>query len=109
MPNHESFMREAIAEARQALQEGELPIGCVITYNNEIIARGHNEREQTGDPTAHAEVVAMRRAAKHLKAWAQHEYEKQHSHREWMARYKKDYSSYYDDESISKVYRDWNK
>ena len=69
MTNHESFMREAINEARLALAEGELPIGCVITYNNEIIARAHNEREQTGDPTAHAEVVAMRRAANHLKAW----------------------------------------
>lgn len=69
MTNHEHFMREAIAEARIALAEGELPIGCVITYNNEIIARAHNEREQTNDPTAHAEVVAMRRAAKHLKSW----------------------------------------
>ena len=69
MTNHEDFMREALAEARLALAEGELPIGCVIVHNGEIIARAHNEREQTGDPTAHAEVVAMRRAAKHLKAW----------------------------------------
>lgn len=69
MPTHTDFMHEALKEARLALTEGELPIGCVIVYNNEIIARGHNEREQTGDPTAHAEVVAMRRAAKHLKAW----------------------------------------
>ena len=66
---HTRFMREAIAEARLALAEGELPIGCVITYNNEIIARGHNEREQTNDPSAHAEVVAMRRAANALKSW----------------------------------------
>ena len=69
MTDHTLFMREAIAEAQLALAEGELPIGCVITYNNEIIARAHNEREQTGDPTAHAEVVAMRRAAKALGAW----------------------------------------
>ncbi len=69
MTNHEDFMREALAEARLALAEGELPIGCVIVHNGGIIARAHNEREQTGDPTAHAEVVAMRRAAKHLKAW----------------------------------------
>lgn len=69
MPDHISFMREALKEARLALSEGELPIGCVIVYNNEVIARGHNEREQSGDPTAHAEVVAMRRAANHLKSW----------------------------------------
>ena len=67
--SHETFMREALAEAQLALTEGELPVGCVIVYNNEIIARGHNEREQTNDPTAHAEVVAMRKAAKHLKSW----------------------------------------
>lgn len=66
---HMQMMREALAEARLALAEGELPIGCVITYNGEIIARAHNEREQTNDPTAHAEVVAMRRAANHLKSW----------------------------------------
>lgn len=69
MTNHENYMREALAEAQLALQEGELPIGCVIVYQNEIIARGHNEREQTGDPTAHAEIVAMRRAASRLGAW----------------------------------------
>ena len=69
MTDHILFMREAIKEAQLALSEGELPIGCVIVYNNEIIARGHNEREQTGDPTAHAEVVTMRRAAKALGAW----------------------------------------
>ena len=66
---HTHFMREAIAEARLALAEGELPVGCVIVHNGEIIARAHNEREQTNDPTAHAEVVAMRRAADVLKSW----------------------------------------
>jgi len=66
---HTHFMREAIAEARIALAEGELPVGCVIVHNNEIIARAHNEREQTHDPTAHAEVLAIRRAASHLKSW----------------------------------------
>ena len=69
MPHHISFMREALAEAQLALAEGELPIGCVITYNNEIIARAHNEREQSGDPSAHAEVLAIRRAAKVLNSW----------------------------------------
>ena len=65
----EKFMREALIEAEIALQKGELPVGCVITKNNEIIARGHNERETTGDPTAHAEIVAMRRAAETLGGW----------------------------------------
>ena len=67
--NDTDMMREALAEAELALAEGELPVGCVIAYNNEIIARGHNLREQTGDPTAHAEVVAMRRAAQALGVW----------------------------------------
>ena len=63
------MMREAIREAELALAEGELPVGCVIARNGEIIARGHNKREQTNDPTAHAEVVAMRRAAQALGSW----------------------------------------
>ena len=63
------LMREAIAEAELAAQEGELPVGCVIARNGEIIARGHNLREATGDPTAHAEIVAMRRAAQALGDW----------------------------------------
>ena len=63
------FMREALKEARIALNEGELPIGCVIVHKNEIIARGHNERENGMDPTAHAEIVAMRRAAEKLGSW----------------------------------------
>ena len=67
--NDTDMMCEALAEAELALAEGELPVGCVIVYNNEIIARGHNLREQTGDPTAHAEVVTMRRAAQALGAW----------------------------------------
>ena len=67
--NDAGFMREALEEARLAQSEGELPVGCVIVHNSTVIARGHNEREQTGDPTAHAEVVAMRRAANVLKAW----------------------------------------
>ena len=63
------FMREAIAEAEIALQQGEMPVGCVIVKDGCIIARGHNEREQSGDPTAHAEIIAMRRAARTLDSW----------------------------------------
>lgn len=63
------LMQEALKEARLALDEGELPIGCVIARNGSIIARGHNLRQQTNDPTAHAEIVAMRRAAETLGSW----------------------------------------
>ena len=63
------LMQEALKEARLALDEGELPIGCVIARNGSIIARGHNLRQQTNDPTAHAEIVAMRRAAEVLGSW----------------------------------------
>lgn len=63
------YMLEALFEARLALAEGELPIGCIIVHNHEIIARAHNERERTQDPTAHAEIVAIRRAAKRLGSW----------------------------------------
>ena len=63
------FMRQAIAEAEAALNEGEMPVGCVIVKGGEIIARAHNLREQTGDPTAHAEIIAMRMAAKQLNSW----------------------------------------
>ena len=57
------FMREAIAEAALARTSGDVPVGCVIVRNGRIIARAHNERELTGDPTAHAEILAIRRAA----------------------------------------------
>lgn len=63
------WMEAALAEARLALQEGELPVGCVIVRGGEIIARGHNLRQQTGDPTAHAEIVAIRRAAEQVGGW----------------------------------------
>ena len=63
------MVRGAICEARLALEEGELPVGCVIAKDGQIIARGRNERERTQDPTAHAEIVAMRRAASVLNSW----------------------------------------
>lgn len=63
------LMQAALEEARCALEEGETPIGCVIAREGKIIARGHNLREQTNDPTAHAEIIAIRRAAKALGSW----------------------------------------
>ena len=63
---HEELMREALLEARLAFEEGEIPVGAVIAREGQIVARAHNLREQTGDPTAHAEVLAIRAAAKAL-------------------------------------------
>lgn len=69
MENHIVWMQEAIAEARKAEALGEVPIGAVIVRNGEIIGRGHNLRETTMDPTAHAEMVAIREASEYLNAW----------------------------------------
>ena len=60
------FMREALAEAQAAANAGEVPIGAVAVYQGEILARGQNRVLRDVDPTAHAEIVAMRAAAKVL-------------------------------------------
>ena len=63
-------MRVALVEARAALDPGDVPIGaCVVSADGEIIGRGHNERELRADPTAHAEVLALREAALVLGSW----------------------------------------
>ena len=62
-------MREAIAEARLAEARGEVPVGCVIVLDGAIIGRGHNLRETSQDPTAHAEILALREAAGVLGSW----------------------------------------
>jgi tRNA(adenine34) deaminase len=62
-------MALALAEAEAALEHGDVPIGAVALVNGEVIARRHNERELTGDPTAHAELLALRDAAKVLGHW----------------------------------------
>ena len=61
---HERFMREALAEAARAAEHGEVPVGAVVVMNGEIAGRGHNQPIGASDPTAHAEVVALRAAAK---------------------------------------------
>ncbi|NLJ75443.1 MAG: nucleoside deaminase [Firmicutes bacterium] len=62
-------MQEAILEARKAFSKNEVPIGAVVVLNNKIIGRGHNRREELGDPTAHAEMLAIRDAAQRLGKW----------------------------------------
>lgn len=65
----EGYMREAIREAETAFLLGEVPIGVVIVCDSRIIARGHNLRETTGDPTAHAEIIALREASQLKRHW----------------------------------------
>lgn len=60
----ELWMREALAEARKAESEGEVPVGAIVLLNDKIAGRGHNSPIQLKDPTAHAEILALRRAAK---------------------------------------------
>ena len=68
-PDDEAWMRAALAEAEAAAAKGEIPIGAVIVRGGELIASGHNVRETERDPTGHAEMVAIRRAAARLGAW----------------------------------------
>lgn len=65
----EYYMQEALKEARKAFDLGEVPVGCVIVRDGEIIARGHNLTETEKDPTVHAEMNALREAAKKLGGW----------------------------------------
>ena len=62
-------MTYAVEEARAALAHDDIPIGAVVALGGEVVARRHNERELTGDPTAHAEVLALRDAATALGSW----------------------------------------
>ena len=65
----ELFMRAALAEARIALQNGDVPVGAVIVRNGEIIGSGHNVREAESDPSGHAEIKAIVEAGKTLGDW----------------------------------------
>ena len=66
---HEEAMRIALEAAAVAAKNGDVPVGAVILHNGEVIARRHNEREASNDPTAHAEVLALRDASKLLNSW----------------------------------------
>ncbi len=63
------FMKEAIKEAKKAELIDEVPIGCVIVKDDKVIARGHNVRETKKTPLGHAEIIAIDKASKKLKAW----------------------------------------
>jgi tRNA(adenine34) deaminase len=65
----EEAMSIALDEARAAVQQGDVPVGAVVLHNGQIIARRHNEREFAKDPTAHAEVLALRDASQKLESW----------------------------------------
>lgn len=66
-------MKLALEEARLAFQEGEVPVGCVIARNHTVIAKAHNLRETLQDPTAHAELLAIRLAAEKLQTRRLHD------------------------------------
>jgi tRNA(adenine34) deaminase len=67
--DHERWMGEALIEAKKALEHDDVPIGAVVVRGGHIVGAGHNEREVRNDPTAHAEIIAMRRAARELHSW----------------------------------------
>jgi tRNA(adenine34) deaminase len=69
MNTHEQWMQEAILAAKDAEAINEVPIGAVIVYQQQIIGRGFNTRETTLDPTAHAEMIAIKQASIALGAW----------------------------------------
>ena len=68
-PRDEYFMRLALREAERALEHDDVPVGCVIVLDGEVVAAACNERELVGDPTAHAEILALREASKKVGSW----------------------------------------
>lgn len=68
-PRHEYYMRLAIREARRAAEHGDVPVGCVIVLDGEVIAAAGNERELRQSPMAHAEVLAIEQAAARMRSW----------------------------------------
>jgi tRNA(adenine34) deaminase len=63
------FMAQALAEAKAAIEHGDVPIGAIVVHEGVVIGKGHNARELDQDPTAHAELIALREAALALKRW----------------------------------------
>ena len=71
--NHQEYMKRALELAAQAGAEGDVPGGCVIVRNEQIIGEGRNRREEHGDATAHAELEAIRQACQHTGSWRLHD------------------------------------
>ena len=69
MTSYDVAMQRALDEAARALEAGDVPVGAVVLRGDEVVASAFNERELTGDPTAHAEVLALRRASAALGSW----------------------------------------
>jgi tRNA(adenine34) deaminase len=67
--SHEQAMRVALQQAQLASDSGDVPVGAVVVHDGQIVSARHNEREATGDPTAHAEILALRDAAASLGRW----------------------------------------
>jgi tRNA(adenine34) deaminase len=67
--SEDHFIKLAIEQAKIAEENGDVPIGAVIVYKNQIIAKAYNQREQLQDPTAHAEIIALTQAAAYLENW----------------------------------------
>ena len=63
------YMRLALREAKRALEHEDVPIGAVVVHREEVVGQAHNERELRADPTAHAEILALREAAHALASW----------------------------------------
>jgi tRNA(adenine34) deaminase len=68
----DKYMKLAIAQAQIAEENGDVPIGAIIVYENQIIGKACNQREQLQDPTAHAEIIALTQAAAFLESWRLH-------------------------------------
>ncbi len=66
---HERWMRSALEQARAAFDEGEVPVGAVVLYQDRLIGEAYNQRESLNDPTAHAEMIAITQAAQALGSW----------------------------------------
>lgn len=69
MNSNERFMKLAVEQAKIAEENGDVPIGAIIVYKNQIIGKAYNQRQQLADPTAHAEIIALTQAAAFLESW----------------------------------------
>ena len=69
MNRHEEYMKTALSLAQEAGENGEIPVGAIVVVNGEVVAQGRNEKEMRSDATAHAEILALQRAAKKVGHW----------------------------------------